>query len=214
MLISAQRGGLRVAGGALSVALAALCGAAPALAAEGESLSIFHGGIGNTIITLIIFGIVVYLLGTKAWPQLLHTLEQREQLIRGALEAARREREEAEKLLADYRRQIDRAREEATAIVDEGRRDADAVRRRIQDEARREADEMIARARREIQLAAADAVKDLYDRTAELAVQVAGGILRRELRPEDHRALVTESLQRMEAARGVGPGGLRPPQVN
>lgn len=200
MWISAPTGGLTVATGALTVVLAALSSAVPALAAEGEGPSIFHGGIGNTIITLIIFGIVVYVLGAKAWPQLLKTLEEREQLIRGAMETARREREESEKLLAEYRRQIDRAREEATAIVEEGRRDADAVRRRIQEEARREADEMIARARREIRLAADDAIKELYDRTAELAVQVASGIIRKELRPEDHRALVAESLNRMESS--------------
>ena len=34
---------------------------------------------------------------------------------------------------------------------------------------------MIARARREIALATDNAIKELYDRTAELAVQVAGG---------------------------------------
>jgi F-type H+-transporting ATPase subunit b len=168
---------------------------------EGEKSSVFAGGIGNAIISLIIFGIVISVLGTKAWPPLLRVLHEREQSIHTALENAKREREAAEKLLAEYKRQIDQARVEATSIVDEGRRDADAVRRRIQDEARRESDEMVARARREIQLATDSAIKDLYDRTAELAVQVAGGIIRKELRADDHRALVTESLERMKASQ-------------
>jgi F-type H+-transporting ATPase subunit b len=163
--------------------------------------NIFGGGIGNMIWTTIIFAIVVVVLRNKAWPQLLKALNDREQSIRTSLENAKREREAAEKLLADYKRQIDQARVEATAIVDEGRRDADAVRRRIQEEARRESDEMVARARREILLARDTAIKDLYDSTAELAVQVAGGIIRKELRADDHRSLVTESLERMKASQ-------------
>jgi F-type H+-transporting ATPase subunit b len=162
--------------------------------------NLFAGGLGNAIITLIIFGIVLAVLGQKAWPQLLRVLNEREHQIRGALEDARRERLAAEKLLADYKRQIDKAREEATAIVEEGRRDAEVVRRRIQDEARQEAGETLERAKREIALARDTAVKELYDQAAEVAVRVAAGVIRKELRAEDHRALVNESLARMKAS--------------
>ncbi len=167
----------------------------------GHTPGIWEGGVGNSIITLIIFGIVVWILGAKAWPPLLKTLDERSRQIRASLENARREREQTERLLAQYQQQIDQARKEATAIVDEGRRDADVVRRRLQDEAKREADEMIARARREIELATNTALKELYDQTAELAVRVAGGIIHKELRAEDHRGLVSESLERMKATR-------------
>ena len=178
-------------------------GAAPHATGEhaagehGEKGTVFAGGLGNAIVTLIIFGIVVYVLGTKAWPPLLAALNEREKSIRSSLENARREREESSKLFAQYQAQLDRARQEATAIVEEGRRDAEVVHRKIQDDARREAEETLARARREIQLATETAIRELYDRTADLAVQVAGGIIRKELKADDHRALVQESLERM-----------------
>lgn len=177
--------------------------AAPDAHGGGDTIidKLFRGGIGNSLITLVVFGIVVLILGSKAWPSLIKVLHEREKLIRDSLETAKREREEAEKLLVQYKKQIEQARVDATAIVDEGRRDAEVVRRRMQDEARKESDEMIARAKREIQLATDSAVKELYDRTAELAVNVAGGIIKKELRPDDHRALVTESLQRMTATK-------------
>jgi F-type H+-transporting ATPase subunit b len=183
--------------------LAGLLAALPALAAEesGGAAGLFEGGIGNSIITLIVFGIVVAVLGKYAWPRLIKTLDERESQIRGALEQARQERIEAEKILAEYRRQIDHAREEATAIVEEGRRDAAEVRRRMQEEARREAQEMIERARREIQLARDAAVKELYDRSADLAVELASRIIARSLTADDHRRLVSETLERMKAAR-------------
>lgn len=189
------------------VALLALAaGVTPALAEAGgahgeEKSSVFAGGVGNAILTLIIFAIVLYILGKKAWPPLLKVLQEREHMIFTALENAKREREQADQLLAQYRKQIDEARKEATAIVDEGRRDAAEVRRRMQEEARREADEVLERARREIRLATDAAIKELHDQTAELAVQVAAGIIRKELKPDDHKALVTESLERMKASQ-------------
>lgn len=161
---------------------------------------IFRGGVGNAVITLVIFGAVVYVLGTKAWPPLLRVLGEREQTIRESLEAARRERQEAEKRLAEYEARLDRARAEATAIVDEGRRDAEAVRRRIHEEARRESDEMIARARREIQLATDTAKKDVYDLAGELAVELAGRVIQKQLSAQDHHELLRESLESIRAS--------------
>ncbi|MGE0479166.1 MAG: F0F1 ATP synthase subunit B [Phycisphaerae bacterium] len=160
----------------------------------------FAGDLGNVVFTLGIFLILLTVLGKAAWKPLLQSQQQREDAIRGALEHAQRERRDAAELLKQYAAQLDRARQEATAIVDEGKRDAEAVRRRIHDEARREADEMIARARREIQLATDAAVKSVYDQAADLAVQVAGRIIHKELRPDDHRALVSESLERMKSS--------------
>jgi F-type H+-transporting ATPase subunit b len=179
----------------------------PHAAGVEHQVGIFEGGIGNSIITLIIFGLVVAILGRYAWPPLMKGLSDREEQIRGALEKARAERIEAEKLLAQYQQQIEQARVEATAIVEEGKRDAIAAARRVQEETRREADEIVARARREVQLASDAAVKELYDRTADLAVQIAGQILRKEIRADDHRGLVNESIERMRAAgrpRGSG----------
>lgn len=167
---------------------------------ESAAQKLFRGDIGNIIITLVIFFVLLGVLGKTAWKPLLGVLEQRERTIRDSLEQAQRERHEAQELLKQYTVRIDRARLEASAIVDEGKRDAEAVRRRIQDEARREADEMIARARREIQLATDAAVKSVYDQAADLAVQVAGRIIHKELRPDDHRALVNESLERMKSS--------------
>ncbi len=180
---------------------AAPAGHADTAAHEEHKTDIFSGNLGNMIWTTIVFLIVVYVLGRYAWRPLTTALNEREQQIRGALEQARAEREQAEKVLAQYRAQIDQARREATAIVEEGRRDAEETRRRLQATAQKEADETLARAKREIQLASDAAIKELYDRTAELAVQVASGVIRKTLSPEDHRGLVTESLERMKAPR-------------
>jgi F-type H+-transporting ATPase subunit b len=175
---------------------------APAALAEegGEQVMLFRDAdIGNFVISLVIFALVIVGLGRLGWKPLLKVLNDRARMIRDSLESARREREEARRLLAEYQARLDQAREEAAAIVEEGRRDGEAVRRRIHEEARQQAAEMIERARREIRLATDAAIKELYDQTAELAVNLAGGIIRKELSPEDHRRLIAESLDRMRS---------------
>ena len=175
-------------------------------AAEGESgaeTDLFNADVGNAVFTLIIFGAVVLILGKFAWKPILNVLHEREQTIRTALETAQREREQATKLLADYEAQLAKARVEATAIVAEGRRDAEAVKNRLKEDARQEGEALIARAKREIQLATDAARKELHDEVADLAVRVAGGILKKQLTPADHQHLVTEALQEMQAAGKV-----------
>jgi F-type H+-transporting ATPase subunit b len=176
--------------------------AAHGAAASHAEPNIFAGGFGNMVWTTIVFLIVVYILGTKAWPQLLKTLRDREKSIADSLADAKREREDAQKLMQQYQTQLQHARAEASAIIDEGRRDAEVLRQKINSDARRDSEEMVARARREIQLATDAAVKELYDRTAELATQVAGTILQRTLSPADHKDLVAESIRRMESGNG------------
>jgi len=104
-------------------------------------------------------------------------------------------------LLADYTKKIDQARGDATAIVEEGRRDAEEVRKRIHAEAKGEADAMVARAKKEIEMARDDAVKQLYDRTVQLATNVAGKIVRKELSPGDHKRLLDESLAELSQVK-------------
>ncbi len=174
---------------------------APSLALAAEhgdehaEPSIFEGGVHNVIWTLLIFLTVVVVLGKFAWGPLLGALQKREAFIRDSLATARKEREEAEKLLAKYVEQINKAREEASAICDEGRRDAEEVRRRIESEARAEADAIVKRAKREIEIAHQDAVKEIYNATAELASRIAGQILTREVSADDHRELVASALE-------------------
>jgi F-type H+-transporting ATPase subunit b len=178
--------------------------AAPALAAEGghgeaAANNPFAGDLGNALWTVIVFGLVLVVLGKFAWGPILSNLQARESFILESLEKAKKEREEAEARLRAYEEKLAAARAEASAIVDEGRRDADVVKRRIEEHARQEADQMIARARREIQIATDTATKELYTLAARLATDMATRIVRKELTPQDHERLIAESIDALNA---------------
>ncbi len=166
-------------------------------AAPAHEPSLFSGDLGNAIWTLVIFVFVLAVLGRFAWRPILATLQRREEFIRESLESARRDREEAEKRLREHEERLHRAKEEATAIVEEGRRDAEDAKRRIAEQARAEADAMIQRARREIGIARDTAVKELYERAADLATEIAGKAMRRAMTEDEHRRLIVASLEEL-----------------
>lgn len=190
----------------LAMTVAGLGLAAPALAsAEAGGAAIpFDSDIGNFVFTLIIFGLVVLTLGKYAWKPLLKVLQEREATIRTAIESANSNQAAAERLLTEYKAQLDRAAQEAAALLDKGRHDADAARQRMLEDARHEATEIAARARREIELASDAALKELYDRAAELSIDVARRIVSKELSADDHRRLIEDSLAEMRDAGKTG----------
>jgi F-type H+-transporting ATPase subunit b len=163
----------------------------------GGDVSLFAGDLGNAVWTVVIFLLVVFVLGRYAWGPLLSALQRREEFIRDSLQRAKSDREAAEARLAEYEARLVGARQEASAIVEEGRRDGEVVKARLEGEARAEADRLIERAKREIDLARASAVRDLYERSASMATAIAERILRREVRPADHERLIAETIDEL-----------------
>ncbi len=185
--------------GTLLLMAPVMAAAAEAEHAEGRS-NLFAGDIGNAIWTVLIFLLALAVLSKFAWGPLLGSLQARESFIRESLEKARRDREEAEARLREYEARLAQARTEASVIVEEGRRDADAVKRKIEEDTKAEADKMIERAKREIQIATDTATKELYALSARLATDMAARVIRREINPQDHERLISESIQELGAA--------------
>lgn len=166
--------------------------------AEGSG-DVFSGNLGNAIWTVVVFLALLYVLGKFAWGPLLKGLQGREQFIRLSLEQARDQRDEAHALLEKYEAKLAEARGEVEEILDEARRDAGVLRQREEQRAKEEAEKMIARAKREIDIATETAVKDLYANASRLSVDVARRILQRELDPEDHARLIDDAVRSFES---------------
>jgi F-type H+-transporting ATPase subunit b len=169
-------------------------GAAGADAHAVDKPALLQWDIGTAVWSIVVFVILLLILRIAAWKPILQGLQQREKFIIDSIAEAKRGREQAEKLLADYSKKIDQARLEATAIVDEGRRDSEVLRRKIQEDTSRDVQEMIARAQRDIKLAQEAAVKELSDRTLDLATNVAAKIIKKQVSAAEHRALLDESI--------------------
>jgi F-type H+-transporting ATPase subunit b len=178
-------------------ALGAACvlEARTALASGGEGASPYFGDIGQTLATVAIFLVLLAVLGKFAWKPILAQLRRREESIAGALDAAAQRERKSQELLAEYSRRLDGIEEEARAVLARSRQEGAAAREVLLAEAREEARRLSDEQRRDIEQAKTEALRELHEKTAELAADMAGAVLRRRLSPQDHGRILGQSLQ-------------------
>lgn len=169
--------------------------ATPAHAAEGGLLSVNEGLI---IWTILIFLIVLFVLYKAAFPKILGAVEAREAHIRELLAAAARDRQEAETLLAEQRRQTEEVRARVQELIAEGRGAGERMREDILAQARREQEELILRAQRDIQGEVGRALEQVRIDAVDLSIAAASKLVEKNLDAEDNRRLVRDFLQQVE----------------
>ncbi|WP_349359680.1 F0F1 ATP synthase subunit B [Stappia sp.] len=126
-------------------------------------------------------------------------LDKRADGIRKELDDARRLREEAQSLLAEYQRRRQEAEEEAAGIVAEAKREAD----RLTEEANAALEEMIARrteaAERKIAQAEGQAIAEVRGRAADIAILAAEHILAGKVSGKPGEELLAKSIEEVKA---------------
>jgi F-type H+-transporting ATPase subunit b len=156
--------------------------------------------------TVVVFLGLFAVLAKFAWKPLLGALHQREEHLEHVLLETERARNESEQLLARHRKQMDETADQVRALLENARREAQALADELMQKARTEADAERDRARRDIESARDQALSEIWQKTADLAVSVAGRVLSRELGPDDHRRLVSAALSELPPAPAHGHG--------
>ncbi len=146
------------------------------------------------IYTFAVFLLLLAILRKFAWGPISAGLEKREHGIAEHIAAAQRSHEEAKRLLAEYERKLASAQDDVRAILDEARRDAAHIQQEILAQARADATTEMDRAKHEVETARDQALKQLVETGANLAVELAGRILRAELTPAKHAQLINEAV--------------------
>lgn len=144
--------------------------------------------------TLVIFLILFFLLKRLAFPAILGAVEKRERALQEALDNAKRDREEAQRLLDEHRRRIDEARGEAQRLIAEGRAVAEKMRNDLIEQTHQEQQAMLERARREIETEKDRALAQLRREAVNLAIAGAGKVIEQNLDNTKNRQLVESFL--------------------
>jgi len=145
--------------------------------------------------TFAVFVLLMTLLTVFAWKPIMAALEKREQGIAARIEDAERGAQEAAEKLKQYEAKLAAAADEAAGIVAKGRRDAEAVADRVRDEAHQDAVKERERADADIGAAKNAALRQLTEQGADLAVLLAGRIVRREISADEHATLISDALK-------------------
>ena len=130
-------------------------------------------------ISLILFiGIIVYM---KVPGMVTKGLDDRSDKIRNDLEEARRLREEAQQLLAEYQRKRKEAEQEAESIVSAAKREAEAMAQDAERKTAEYVERRTALAEQKIAQAEALAVAEVKSSAVDMAVDAAEALLAKKM---------------------------------
>ncbi len=158
------------------------------------------------IVGLIAFIILFAFMWKWVLPRLGQVLDERRALIQGNLETAEATRNEADKQLADYKVQLAGARDESNRIIEEARKTADQLRKDLQARAEKESQAIVARAQEEIRAERDRAFQELRAQVGDIAVELAGRVVRQSLDKSAHERLIDEYIDEVGHTGGNGKG--------
>lgn len=181
-----------------------LFASAPILAAAGF-MDIRPGLIFWTIVT---FTILALVLRAKAWKPILDLVSEREKQIQNAIESAKRERAEAEKLLAEQKTAIAEARREATEMMRQNQAEVERVREELMARSRKEAEDLKVQAKREIEDQTAKAIAELKGMSVDLAIEIAQKLIGERLDDSKHRMLAEQFIDQLPKGAGAQTRGV------
>lgn len=168
-----------------------------AAATQGEAEdqpTVFAGTVLQSVAAIVVFLLLLALLYKYAWGPILTGLQERENKIKHDLEEAEANARQAAEVLRQHQEKLAAAQVEAQKLIDRGRADAAKLNAQLRADAQAEIDQARKRAEADIRAAKQLAINELYAQAATIATTIAEKILKRQMNPEDHRALIQQSL--------------------
>jgi F-type H+-transporting ATPase subunit b len=152
---------------------------------------------GLTLWTAITFLLLIVVLAKFAFGPIVKMLAERERSIKDAIEQAKKERAEAERMLAEQKASLAAAQREAAALAQKSRQEVEALRAELTANARKEADQLVATARQQILEEKAKALAELKGQVADLAIDATRRLIQSSLDEKSQRALVEDYIAKL-----------------
>jgi F-type H+-transporting ATPase subunit b len=172
---------------------------------EGGSFLV-SPGLGLMIWTLALFGVTMYVLAKFAFPRISEALEKRANAIAQNIDESERQREEADKLLAEYRQRLKEAREQADDITARARKASETAIAEATEDGRAKREELVAAARRDIEAETRRSLEQIRREVADLTVIATEKVTRKALSDEDQKRLVEDALNEVDFTTLSGNG--------
>jgi F-type H+-transporting ATPase subunit b len=166
--------------------------------ASGSGNFLVSPALGLMIWTLLAFGLTLFVLSRIALPRIGEALEKRANAIRDSIDAAEKQRVEADRLLAEYRERLKEAREQADDIVARARKAAEAAEAEATASGREKREELVSAARRDIELETKRSLDRIRKEVADLTVLATEKVTRKTLDSDDHKRLIDDALKEVD----------------
>lgn len=167
-------------------------------AAEHGPASPFEPEFGLIFWTLLIFGVLFFVLKKYAWPPIVAATEERERKIAHQLEEAERMNAESQAALDEHKRLLAGAKEDARALIGEAKTVAEKEREGLLAKTRQEQEQILERAKRELEAEREKAIAELRREAVDLSLAAASRLIDANLDDAANRKLVVEYLDSLE----------------
>jgi len=160
----------------------------------GNSLT--SPAIGTIFWAVLIFTLFFLILAKFAWKPILSALRQRDDMIKGSLEAAEKARKDMLQLQSDNEAVLKKAREEREDILREARDVRDKLIAEAKGRATQEASKIVENAKAGIEREKAKALSEIHDQLATLSVEIASKLLGEKLsRTGEQEKLINKYIE-------------------
>ncbi len=143
---------------------------------------------------LAILIVLIFLLKKFAWKPILDSLNSREEGIKNALDSAEKARKEMQNLNADNEKLLQEARLQRDSLLKEARELKEKIVTEAALEAQEKADKIVAQAQVTIQNEKNAALADIKNQVAELSIQIAEKVIRKELSSSEQQYRLVEEM--------------------
>lgn len=138
--------------------------------------------------------IQMYLIKRFLFKPINAVLEKRRAMAQAQLEDAKRAKEEAETMKADYEGNMAKAKAEAAEILETAQKNAVLRSEAIINEAQAQAANIKSKAEADIVQEKKKAVNDIKNEIGGIAMDIAGKVIEREISEDDHKKLIDEFI--------------------
>jgi len=149
---------------------------------------------GLFVVQTILLLLLIFLMVKFAWKPIMNSLNEREEGIKDALDAAENAKLEMENLQADNQKLLNEARAEREAMLKEAREMKNTMIEDAKTEAQTQANAMIEQAQAAIASEKKAAMAELKNHVAGISVDIAEKVVRQELSNKDKQLALVESL--------------------
>jgi F-type H+-transporting ATPase subunit b len=156
---------------------------------------------GLMIWTLVIFFLTFLLLRAKVFGPIAKAIEDRRAAVRENIESAERSRDEAQKLLEEYKEQLAQSRHEASDIIERARRTAEESSRQAREELRAEKERGLEQVQEAIAAETRQALDQIKNEVADLTLLATEKVIGRALDQREQQRLIDEALGEVDFSK-------------
>lgn len=149
---------------------------------------------GLFVVQTILLLLLIFIMVKFAWKPILTSLNEREEGIQGALDAAEKAKREMENLQADNQKLLQEARLEREAMLKEAREMKAQMITDAETQAQTQANKMIEQAQLAIDNEKKTAMAELKNHVANLSIDIAEKVVRQELSNKGKQLELVESM--------------------